>query len=525
MPAFDPESWLAVGAYLGRVNATATITPRTMFQRIANFGILRPVDVLKKGLNFACNAATMKPHPPTESTIASTQASIACPRCHASYDSVPGLSAEQPRSVKCSACGNVFAATLPRPIATEAVAAADTVTDSTVAHPTAVQQPSPRPAAEARRPTAGVWTVRTKAGESVSVSSLRSLQELVEHGALTESAEFARANGSWKQLGSFEELRGAFEARRSSVADQPPSNDAALPSIATGVGHSLATAPVATAANLTSTTMSTTAAHPERTAKGPAPWRRIRPLWWWSAVGGLVAAALFGLVANLGPIAPSSAPDASARPATTQPVKSTPGSTRGTATSPTASSIPAPSIRAPIAAATAPIAPSAGAAPTVAPPPRQSAASAAPMALQPSKTAPIEPLRPALSDDHKQAYLRELKAGRQSLGDKKPTEAVAHFQAALTHKPGAAEAIAGLGHAALLRGDSGDAIRRLRVAAKAGYLDATFELANVLLGVGNRTDAIASYRYYLEHRPRGNKSNLARAQLAKLGANAASATR
>jgi predicted Zn finger-like uncharacterized protein len=91
-----------------------------------------------------------------------------------------------------------------------------------------------------------------------------------------------------------------------------------------------------------------------------------------------------------------------------------------------------------------------------------------------------------------------------------------HFEQALQARPGAPEALTGLGFVALDQGDARGAAQRFERAAQGGYADAYIGLGDAYRRLGQPDRALDAYRRYLERHPRGAHASIAQAQVRKL---------
>lgn len=92
------------------------------------------------------------------------------------------------------------------------------------------------------------------------------------------------------------------------------------------------------------------------------------------------------------------------------------------------------------------------------------------------------------------------------------------YEQALELRPGASEALTGLGYIALDTGSANQAATHFRRAAANGYADAYIGLGGAYRRLGRHADALAAYERYLERWPNGNQASVARAQMSALRA-------
>ena len=92
------------------------------------------------------------------------------------------------------------------------------------------------------------------------------------------------------------------------------------------------------------------------------------------------------------------------------------------------------------------------------------------------------------------------------------------YEQALELRPGAAEALTGLGFIALDTGSANQAATHFRRAAASGYADAYIGLGDAYRKLSRHEDALAAYERYLERWPSGNQASVARAQASALRA-------
>jgi predicted Zn finger-like uncharacterized protein len=111
-----------------------------------------------------------------------------------------------------------------------------------------------------------------------------------------------------------------------------------------------------------------------------------------------------------------------------------------------------------------------------------------------------------------------IRRGERSLERGKMSAARKDFERALEQRPGAPEALTGLGYVALDQGSIGAAAEKFRTAAKASYADAYIGLGEAYRKLGRTEDALAAYERYLERWPGGSSASVARAQVSSLRA-------
>lgn len=92
------------------------------------------------------------------------------------------------------------------------------------------------------------------------------------------------------------------------------------------------------------------------------------------------------------------------------------------------------------------------------------------------------------------------------------------YEQALELRPGASEALTGLGFIALDTGSANTAATHFRRAAANGYADAYIGLGDAYRKLNRHEDALAAYERYLERWPSGNQASVARAQASALRA-------
>lgn len=91
-----------------------------------------------------------------------------------------------------------------------------------------------------------------------------------------------------------------------------------------------------------------------------------------------------------------------------------------------------------------------------------------------------------------------------------------YYQAAVEVRPGASEALTGLGYVELERRRYDSAVRYFQQAKRNHYGDAFIGLGEALRRMGRRDEAAAVYEDYLASRPNGPQANVARRQLEAL---------
>jgi len=93
-----------------------------------------------------------------------------------------------------------------------------------------------------------------------------------------------------------------------------------------------------------------------------------------------------------------------------------------------------------------------------------------------------------------------------------------YFEEANNVRPGGVEALTGLGYASLSRGRASEAARFFRGAARADYGDAYIGLGDAYRRLGQTENALRTYQAYLNSRPNGPHSTIARRQVQQLEA-------
>ncbi|MBX3251458.1 MAG: tetratricopeptide repeat protein, partial [Myxococcales bacterium] len=117
-------------------------------------------------------------------------------------------------------------------------------------------------------------------------------------------------------------------------------------------------------------------------------------------------------------------------------------------------------------------------------------------------------------------YSFYVRRGEQLLDGGDLDGAQSHFELALQQRPGGAEALTGLGHVALRRGNAAEAARHFRPAARNDYGDAYIGLGDAYRRMGRTDEALQTYRAYLASRPNGPLASVARQHIANLEAQA-----
>ena len=92
----------------------------------------------------------------------------------------------------------------------------------------------------------------------------------------------------------------------------------------------------------------------------------------------------------------------------------------------------------------------------------------------------------------------------------------AHFERALSLRPGSSEALTGMGYLALSAGDYAGAARRFEPATRSGYASAYIGLGRAYRGMGRLQEALRAYERYLERRSSGGEAAIARRQVEAL---------
>jgi predicted Zn finger-like uncharacterized protein len=132
------------------------------------------------------------------------------------------------------------------------------------------------------------------------------------------------------------------------------------------------------------------------------------------------------------------------------------------------------------------------------------------------EVAPQPTLDPAEVEDL--SYDALIRRGERSLERGRTSAARKDFERALELRPGAPEALTGLGYIALDAGSLGSAAEKFRTAAKASYADAYIGLGEAYRKLGRTEDALAAYERYLERWPSGSSASVARNQASALRA-------
>ncbi len=128
-----------------------------------------------------------------------------------------------------------------------------------------------------------------------------------------------------------------------------------------------------------------------------------------------------------------------------------------------------------------------------------------------------DPDRPVPTSRDYSWYIRK---GEEQLDRGRMKQAQQYFDQALKKRPGAAEALSGLGYIALNMGDVQEAARRFRPASQAGFGEAFIGLGDAYRRLGRKADALRAYRSYLERQPNGAHAYIARRQIETLEAEA-----
>ncbi len=92
------------------------------------------------------------------------------------------------------------------------------------------------------------------------------------------------------------------------------------------------------------------------------------------------------------------------------------------------------------------------------------------------------------------------------------------FEQALRERPGASEAVAGLGYVMLNEGNARGAVQNFEQAASRGYADALIGLGDAHRRAGQSAEALAAYERYLERNPSGPRASIATRQVQLLRA-------
>lgn len=106
-----------------------------------------------------------------------------------------------------------------------------------------------------------------------------------------------------------------------------------------------------------------------------------------------------------------------------------------------------------------------------------------------------------------------IRRGERALERGRTAAARRDFERALELRPGAPEALTGLGYVALDAGSASAAVERFRAAARAGYAEAYVGLGEAYRALGKKREALEAYERYLERSPGGSSASVARAQV------------
>ncbi|MCA9582070.1 MAG: zinc-ribbon domain-containing protein [Myxococcales bacterium] len=68
---------------------------------------------------------------------------------------------------------------------------------------------------------AKTWSIRQADGKTVTLASLRDLQQLIATGELTPTDQISRSGEAWKPLGDIAELRAFFDAAAAERGESP----------------------------------------------------------------------------------------------------------------------------------------------------------------------------------------------------------------------------------------------------------------------------------------------------------------
>jgi predicted Zn finger-like uncharacterized protein len=112
---------------------------------------------------------------------------------------------------------------------------------------------------------------------------------------------------------------------------------------------------------------------------------------------------------------------------------------------------------------------------------------------------------------------------REILDNGNPSRARTLYDQALAARPGAPEALTGLGFCLLAAGDANGALSRFRTAAATGYSEALIGLGDAYRRLGDNDRALEAYEQYLTRSPSGPHASIARRQADRLRASGAAA--
>jgi predicted Zn finger-like uncharacterized protein len=120
-------------------------------------------------------------------------------------------------------------------------------------------------------------------------------------------------------------------------------------------------------------------------------------------------------------------------------------------------------------------------------------------------------------------YSWYIRQGDERLDRGDVQRAAAFYEAARGVRPSGSEALTGLGHVALERGDAAGAAAKFRQATSMGYAEAYIGLGQAYRRAGRTQDAITAYQGYLNRLPSGPRAAQARRQIDELRAQLAPA--
>ncbi len=386
---------------------------------------------------------------------------VRCERCHTEYELEDTSVTDEATEVQCTACGNTFLVTRPAG-----------------APPTAAAEPSPSPAD---------WLLETSDGQTHRFRNLTSLQKWIIERKVTREDRISRTGQAWRRLGEIVELAPFFdvvdEADRARAAAMAggglKTRPARRPSPPRGIPPAAPTPRENSQVRADAMMLTPTPEPSEVTALV-----RLRPgvtalklIFAMSIAGGVAYVGITQLWGNvrssrteLGP--PPATPKAPPRPA------------------------PAPTSPAPDAEAPDVEAPAVPAAEPVPAPPSDELKADSP------------------------SYAKLVAEADHLIENGSTDRAQRLYDKALKLRPGGAEALAGLGYAALDRGNGSQAFSFFKraLAADGGFGPALFGLAEAHRAAGDEDLALEHYRKYLAADPGGTDASAARRQIKTLEA-------
>jgi predicted Zn finger-like uncharacterized protein len=393
---------------------------------------------------------------------------VRCERCQTEYELEDSSVSEEGTQVQCMACGNTFLVTRPAP-------------------GSLVEPDSPPPAE---------WLLETSDGQAHRFRNLTSLQKWIIERKVTRDDRISRTGHAWRRLGEIVELEPFFDvvdeadkaraaslsAQGTALKNQAQAARRSSPVRVPSPSDELRSAPLGSSESVPLDAM-----EPER----PEMQTAVVTLGGGNLLKVLLGLIVAALVAYVGITQFWKRPAVTARP----PV--TPGPTKPTVVM----AEPAPRPEPP---------------PVAAPPPMPLPAALPPAAPPPAPPPPAPEAKP----EPPVSFEKLVADADHQLENGSSEKARVLYERALKAKPGAAEALAGLGYVALDHGRVPQAFSLFKraLAQKPSFGPAIFGLAEAHRTTGDEEIAISHYRRYIAVDPGGTDVPAARQHIKTLEA-------